>query len=49
MSFGYKTILAHFDSTPRAAQRLRHAAQLADDFDAHLAAVYSPPASPQPS
>jgi nucleotide-binding universal stress UspA family protein len=41
MSFGYKTILAHFDSTPRAAQRLRHAVQLADDFDAHLATVYS--------
>lgn len=41
MSFGYKTILAHFDSTPRAGDRLRVAATLADDFDAHLTAVYS--------
>jgi nucleotide-binding universal stress UspA family protein len=41
MSFGYKTILAHFDSTERAAARLRLAAAVADDFDAHLAAVYS--------
>ena len=32
MSFGYKTILAHFDSTPRAAQRLRHAAQLLQNY-----------------
>ena len=41
MSFGYKTILAHFDSTPRAAQRLQVAARLADAHDAHLVAVYS--------
>jgi nucleotide-binding universal stress UspA family protein len=41
MSFGYKTILAHFDSTERAGPRLRAAAMLADRFDAHLAAVYS--------
>ena len=41
MSFGYKTILVHFDSTERAARRLRLAAGLADEFDAHLAAVYS--------
>jgi nucleotide-binding universal stress UspA family protein len=41
MSFGYKTVLAHFDSTERAATRLRLAAGLAQDFDAHLAAVYS--------
>lgn len=41
MSFGYKTLLAHFDSTERAATRLRMAAGLAQDFDAHLAAVYS--------
>lgn len=41
MSFGYKTLLAHFDSTARAAQRLEVAARLADTFDAHLAAVYS--------
>lgn len=41
MSFGYKTILAHFDSTERAAARLRVAASVAEDFDAHLAAVYS--------
>jgi nucleotide-binding universal stress UspA family protein len=37
----YKTILAHFDSTERAAKRLQVAASLAEDFDAHLAAVYS--------
>lgn len=41
MSFGYKTILTHFDSTPRAPVRLGIAAQLADDFEAHLACVYS--------
>lgn len=41
MSFGYKTLLAHFDSTERAATRLRLTAGLAQDFDAHLAAVYS--------
>jgi nucleotide-binding universal stress UspA family protein len=41
MSFGYKTILAHFDSTERAGARLRAAASIADDFDAHLVAVYS--------
>jgi nucleotide-binding universal stress UspA family protein len=41
MSLGYKTILAHFDSTERADRRLRAAAALAEDFDAHLAAVYS--------
>lgn len=41
MSFGYKTILAHFDSTERAAVRLRIAAMLADDFDAHLEVIYS--------
>ena len=41
MSFGYKTILAHFDSTERAPRRLQAAATLAEAFDAHLAAVYS--------
>jgi nucleotide-binding universal stress UspA family protein len=41
MSFGYKTILAHFDSTERAPARLQAAAALAEAFDAHLAAVYS--------
>ena len=41
MSFGYNTILAHFDSTPRSAARLSAAAHLADSFEAHLAAVYS--------
>ena len=41
MSFGYKTLLAHFDSTERACARLKFAAGLADRFDAHLAAVYS--------
>jgi nucleotide-binding universal stress UspA family protein len=41
MSFGYKTILAHFDSTERAPRRLQAAATLAETFDAHLAAVYS--------
>jgi nucleotide-binding universal stress UspA family protein len=40
MSFGYRTILAHFDATERAPLRLRAAARLAEDFDAHLAAVY---------
>ncbi|MFM1988176.1 MAG: hypothetical protein RJA99_1133 [Pseudomonadota bacterium] len=41
MSFGYKTILAHFDSTERATRRLQVAARLADAHDAHLVAVYS--------
>jgi nucleotide-binding universal stress UspA family protein len=41
MNYVYKTILAHFDSTERAGTRLRIAARLAEDFDAHLAAVYS--------
>ena len=41
MSFGYKTILAHFDSTERAGARLKAAASIANDFDAHLVAVYS--------
>jgi nucleotide-binding universal stress UspA family protein len=41
MSFGYKTILAHFDSTERAPRRLQAAAALAEAFDAHLASVYS--------
>jgi nucleotide-binding universal stress UspA family protein len=41
MSFGYKTILAHFDSTERAGARLEAAASIANDFDAHLVAAYS--------
>ncbi len=41
MSFGYKTILAHFDSTERSPRRLQAAGMLAEAFDAHLAAVYS--------
>lgn len=41
MSFGYKTILVHFDSTERAATRLKVGADLAETFEAHLAAVYS--------
>ena len=41
MSFGYKTILVHFDSTERAGARLEAAASIANDFDAHLVAVYS--------
>jgi nucleotide-binding universal stress UspA family protein len=41
MSFGYKTILTHFDSTERATPRLQTAARLADAHDAHLAAVYT--------
>ena len=41
MSFGYKTILAHFDSSPTAGKRLKAAAALADTFDAHLVALYS--------
>jgi nucleotide-binding universal stress UspA family protein len=38
---GYKTILVHFDSTDRAERRLRVGASLADEFEAHLVAVYS--------
>jgi nucleotide-binding universal stress UspA family protein len=41
MSFGYKTILVHFDSTERAGRRLQAAARLADAHDAHLVALYS--------
>lgn len=41
MKHGYKTILAHFDSTPASAKRLRVAALLAVQFEAHLVAVYS--------
>jgi len=41
MSFGYKTILAHFDATDRAGRRLQAAAKLADAHDAHLVALYS--------
>lgn len=41
MSYGYKTVLAHFDSTAGAGRRLQVAARLAERFDAHLAAVYS--------
>lgn len=41
MSLGYKTILVHFDSTPRAAKRLQIGANLAQEFESHLAAVYS--------
>ena len=41
MSFGYKTVLAHFDSTAGAARRLQVASRLAERFEAHLAAVYS--------
>jgi nucleotide-binding universal stress UspA family protein len=41
MSFGYKTILVHFDSTARAGRRLQAAARLADAHDAHLIALYS--------
>jgi nucleotide-binding universal stress UspA family protein len=41
MSFGYKTILAHFDSTERAATRITAAARLGDAFDAHVVALYS--------
>ncbi len=38
---GYKTILVHFDSTARIDRRMRVGAALADEFEAHLAAVYS--------
>lgn len=41
MSFGYKTILVHFDSTPRAGRRLQIGSDLAERFDAHLVAAYS--------
>jgi nucleotide-binding universal stress UspA family protein len=41
MSHGYKTILVHYDSTPRAARRLTLASRIADDFEAHLVAAYS--------
>jgi len=41
MSFGYKTILAHFDSTDRAETRMKAAAMLGDAFDAHVVALYS--------
>ncbi len=37
----YKTIVCHFDSTPRAVKRLQFAARVADRFDAHLLALYS--------
>ena len=36
MSHGFKTILVHYDSTPRAAKRLTLASRIADDFEAHL-------------
>jgi nucleotide-binding universal stress UspA family protein len=41
MTLGYKTILAHFDSTPAAAKRLVLAARLAESHEAHLVALYS--------
>jgi len=41
MTHGYKTLLVHFDTTPRAEVRLRLAARLAADFDAHLQVSYS--------
>ncbi|MFN5883287.1 MAG: hypothetical protein ACK44L_16460, partial [Burkholderiales bacterium] len=41
MTDGYKTLLVHFDTTPRAEVRLRLAARLAADFEAHLQVSYS--------
>lgn len=41
MSFGYKTVLTHFDSTERAGRRLELAARIAQAHEAHLVAVYS--------
>lgn len=41
MSYDYKTILAHFDSTERAVRRVQVASALGETFDAHVAAVYS--------
>lgn len=41
MTHGYKTLLVHFDTTPRAEVRLRLAARLAADFEAHLQVSYS--------
>jgi len=40
MTIGYKTILAHHDSTERAGRRLQAASRLAASFEAHLIAVY---------
>lgn len=41
MSHGYKTILVHYDSTARAAKRLKLASLIADEFEAHLVAACS--------
>ncbi|MFZ9408466.1 MAG: universal stress protein [Burkholderiaceae bacterium] len=41
MTHAYKTLLTHFDSTPRAEIRLRLAARLAADFEAHLCVTYT--------
>lgn len=41
MSHGYKTILVHYDSTPRAVKRLTLASLIADEFAAHLVAANS--------
>jgi len=40
MSFGYRTLITHFDTTPRAGRRLTLAAHLAESFEAHLSAIY---------
>lgn len=41
MSFGYRTLLTHFDTTPRSSKRLMLASSLAESFEAHLTAIYS--------
>lgn len=41
MSHGYKTILVHYDSTPRAVKRLTLASLIADEFAAYLVAANS--------
>ncbi|HVL56717.1 MAG TPA: universal stress protein [Burkholderiaceae bacterium] len=41
MTYNYKTIVCHFDSTPRAVKRLQVSARIAERFDAHVIALYS--------
>jgi nucleotide-binding universal stress UspA family protein len=41
MTHAFKTLLTHFDTTPRAETRLRLAARLAAEFEAHLRVTYT--------
>lgn len=41
MTYNYKTIVCHYDSSPRAVKRLQLAARVASRFDAHLVSLYS--------